>query len=65
LVVRSRSTRSGVITDLAIDRARPSRAIAVTSTAEHGAFHVILAETLDDGATWNQAGGPSRGTSSR
>jgi photosystem II stability/assembly factor-like uncharacterized protein len=42
--------------DTAIEPAAPSHAVAVTSTGVANGFNVVLAETLDDGKTWTQAG---------
>ncbi len=46
------------VVDTAVDPSNPSRALAVTTTTVSGGIHVIVAETLDDGATWAQAGVP-------
>jgi MYXO-CTERM domain-containing protein len=42
--------------DVAVEKQDPKRAVAITSTGVSGGFHVVLAETTDDGKTWAQAG---------
>jgi uncharacterized membrane protein YgcG len=42
--------------DVSVHRDDPSRAVAITSTGTGSGFHVILAETKDNGVTWSQAG---------
>ncbi|UQA60800.1 sialidase family protein [Polyangium aurulentum] len=43
--------------DVSVHRDDPSQAVAITSTGKgDNGFHVILAETKDNGATWSQAG---------
>ncbi len=45
------------VIDLAVEPKDPTRAVAITSTGLGAeGFHVIVAETLDDGKTWKQAG---------
>lgn len=49
------------VTDLAVDRADPSHAVLVTSTGKPGdggapTYEGLVAETLDDGATWHTLG---------
>lgn len=44
------------VIDVSVHRNEPSRAVAITSTGIGTGFHVILAETSDNGATWTQAG---------
>jgi hypothetical protein len=44
--------------DNSVDRENPARAVAITSTGTMTGFHVILAETMDNGHTWTQAGVP-------
>ena len=47
------------LVDVAVERAQPSRAVVVTTTGlGGGAFRSLVAETLDDGATWAMAGAP-------
>ncbi len=42
--------------DVSVHRDDPSRAVAITSTGTGSGFHVIVAETKDNGVTWAQAG---------
>jgi hypothetical protein len=42
--------------DVSVHRDDPSRAVAITSTGTGSGFHVILAETKNNGVTWSQAG---------
>ena len=42
--------------DTAVERGDPSHSVAVTATGVAGGFHVVLAQSLDNGATWTQAG---------
>jgi hypothetical protein len=44
------------VIDVSVHRDEPSRAVAITSTGMGTGFHVILAETSDNGVTWTQAG---------
>lgn len=44
------------VIDVSVHRDEPSRAVAITSTGMGTGFHVILAETSNNGATWTQAG---------
>lgn len=44
------------VIDVSVHRNEPSRAVAITSTGTGTGFHVILAETSDNGATWTQTG---------
>ncbi len=45
------------VIDLVVEQKDPSRALAITSTGLGDlGFHVIVAESLDSGATWAQAG---------
>ena len=44
------------VIDVSVHRDEPSRAVGITSTGMGMGFHVILAETDDNGATWTQAG---------
>lgn len=44
------------VIDVSVHRDEPSRAVAITSTGMGTGFHVILAETSDNGATWTQSG---------
>ncbi|HRI64264.1 MAG TPA: hypothetical protein PK156_08495, partial [Polyangium sp.] len=44
------------VIDVSVHRDEPSRAVAITSTGAGSGFHVILAETSDNAATWTQAG---------
>ena len=44
------------VIDVSVHRDEPSRAVAITSTGMGTGFHVILAETSDNAATWTQAG---------
>jgi MYXO-CTERM domain-containing protein len=45
------------VIDLVVEQKDPSHALAITSTGLGDAgFHVIIAESLDSGATWTQAG---------
>lgn len=44
------------VIDVSVHRNEPSRAVAITSTGMGTGFHVILAETSDNGVTWTQAG---------
>ncbi len=44
------------VIDVSVHRDEPSRAVAITSTGMGTGFHVILAETNDNGVTWSQAG---------
>jgi hypothetical protein len=44
------------VVDTAVDPSNPSRAVAVTSTTVGGGINVVIAETTDDGATWNATG---------
>ncbi len=44
------------VIDVSVHRNEPSRAVAITSTGVGTGFHVILAETSDNGATWTQTG---------
>ena len=46
------------VIDVSVHRDDPSRAVAITSTGSPNGFHVILAETSDNGVTWTQAGTP-------
>ncbi|MDC3952938.1 MYXO-CTERM sorting domain-containing protein [Polyangium jinanense] len=47
------------VIDVSVHRDDPSRGVAITSTGKGtDGFHVILAETADNGATWTQAGTP-------
>ncbi len=46
------------VIDVSVHRDDPSRAVAITSTGTDTGFHVILAETIDNGVTWTQAGTP-------
>ncbi len=46
------------VIDVSVHRDDPSRAVAITSTGTGAGFHVIVAETADNGATWTQAGTP-------
>jgi photosystem II stability/assembly factor-like uncharacterized protein len=45
--------------DTAIEPLSPSHVVAVTSTGVADGFHVVLAESLDNGKTWDQAGVPA------
>lgn len=47
---------SEYVIDVSVHRDEPSRAVAITSTGMGTGFHVILAETNDNGVTWTQAG---------
>lgn len=47
---------SEYVIDVAVHKDDPSRAVAITSTGTGGGFHVIVAETADNGQTWSQAG---------
>ena len=42
--------------DVSVHHDDPSRAVAITSTGTDIGFHVILAETNDNGVSWSQAG---------
>lgn len=42
--------------DVSVHHDDPSRAIAITSTGTDTGFHVILAETNDNGESWSQVG---------
>ena len=42
--------------DVAVETTDPARAVAVTSTGITQGFHVVLAETTDNGKTWTKAG---------
>lgn len=44
------------VIDVSVHRDEPSKAVAITSTGMGTGFHVILAETADNGVTWTQAG---------
>jgi hypothetical protein len=44
------------VIDVTIEPNAPSHALAITSSGGGGGFHVVLVESLDDGATWAQAG---------
>jgi len=45
------------VIDVAVEANDPTHAVALTSTGlGSGGFHVIVAESLDDGKTWTQAG---------
>jgi len=44
------------VIDVSVHRNEPSRAVAITSTGIGTGYHVILAETADNGVTWTQAG---------
>lgn len=44
------------VIDVSVHRDEPARAVAITSTGMGMGFHVILAETSDNGGTWTQAG---------
>ena len=44
------------VIDVSVHRDEPSKAVAITSTGMGTGFHVILAETSDNGVTWTQAG---------
>lgn len=44
------------VIDVSVHRDEPSKAVAITSTGMGTGFHVILAETADNGGTWTQAG---------
>jgi photosystem II stability/assembly factor-like uncharacterized protein len=44
------------VIDVSVHRDEPARAVAITSTGTGTGFHVILAETSDNGVTWTQAG---------
>lgn len=46
------------VIDVSVHRDDPSRAVAITSTGTANGFHVILAETGDNGVSWTQAGTP-------
>jgi photosystem II stability/assembly factor-like uncharacterized protein len=46
------------VADASVERMDPSRAVALTKTAISGGYHVIVAESLDNGHTWTQAGVP-------
>jgi photosystem II stability/assembly factor-like uncharacterized protein len=46
------------VIDVSVERSDPSHAVALTKTAVSGGYHVILAESLDNGQTWTQAGIP-------
>lgn len=46
------------VIDVSVHHGDPSRAVAITSTGTDTGFHVILAETSDNGVTWTQAGTP-------
>lgn len=48
--------KSEYVIDVSVHRDEPSRAVAITSTGMGAGFHVILAETNDNGVTWTQAG---------
>lgn len=44
------------VIDVSVHRDEPARAAAITSTGNGAGFHVILAETNDNGLTWTPAG---------
>jgi len=44
------------IIDVSTQKEDPSRGVAMTSTGTGSGFHVIVAETADNGVTWTQAG---------
>jgi hypothetical protein len=44
------------IIDVSTQKDDPSRGVAITSTGTGSGFHVIVAETTDNGVTWTQAG---------
>src|SRR5262249_42729615 len=44
------------VIDNAVERENPSHAVAITSSGTMAGFHVILAETMDNGHTGTQAG---------
>lgn len=44
------------VIDVSVHRDEPARAVAITSTGIGTGYHVILAETSDNGVTWTQAG---------
>jgi len=44
------------IIDVSVQKDDPKRGVAMTSTGTGMGFHVIVAETSDNGATWAQAG---------
>src|SRR5690349_16193167 len=44
------------IIDVSVHKDDPSRGVAMTSTGTGMGFHVIVAETADNGVTWTQAG---------
>lgn len=44
------------VIDVSVHRDEPAKAVAITSTGMGTGFHVILAETADNGVTWTQAG---------
>jgi hypothetical protein len=47
-----------MVADTSVERMDPSRAVTLTKTSTGGGYHVILAESLDNGRTWTQAGVP-------
>jgi photosystem II stability/assembly factor-like uncharacterized protein len=44
--------------DNSVERQNPSHAVAITSSGTMTGFHVILAESMDNGHSWAQAGVP-------
>jgi MYXO-CTERM domain-containing protein len=44
------------IIDVSVHKDDPSRGVAITSSGTGAGFHVIVAETADNGVTWTQAG---------
>jgi photosystem II stability/assembly factor-like uncharacterized protein len=42
--------------DIAVESRLPARAVALASLGVKEGFHTVLAETVDDGKTWTQAG---------
>ena len=47
------------VIDVSVHKDDPTRAVAITSTGKGtDGFHVIVAETSDNGKTWTQAGNP-------
>ena len=44
------------VADLVVEHGTPSHALAITTTAMDGSFHNIVAETLDNAASWHVLG---------